>query len=365
MAEIHRSCRVRQTPFTQGVEAAGVSSYTVYNHMLLPTVFESLEADYAHLKHHVQVWDVSCERQVSIKGADAAKLMRLISPRDISRMKDDQCYYIPCIDSRGGMLNDPVAVKRSENHFWLSLADSDLLLWLSGIATATGMDVEIDEPDVNPLAIQGPKAEALMARIFGPAVHDIRFFRYKVLPFKGAEFVVARSGWSKQGGFEVYVEGSQFGMPLWEALFKAGSDLNVRAGCPNQIERVESGLLSYGSDMGRQHTPFECGLGRFCNSPDEFIGRKALEQEGKNGPSRLIRPIQIEPGETGPCCEPWPLYCDGEWAGQVTSAAWSPDFRVNVAIGMVEQEFWQPGRALQVETPAGRQKAKVCEKFWN
>jgi dimethylsulfoniopropionate demethylase len=191
MSVISPSRRVRRTPFSAGVEAAGVNGYTVYNHMLLATCFESVEADCAHLKEHVQVWDVSCERQVSIKGPDALRLMRMISPRDMGRMADH----------RGGMLNDPVALKLASDHYWLSLADGDLLQWVLGLAVAHGMDVEIDEPDVSPLAVQGPKADELMARVFGDAVRDIRFFRYRRLSFERRDFVVARSGWPKQGGF--------------------------------------------------------------------------------------------------------------------------------------------------------------------
>ncbi len=358
------SRRVRETPFTPGVRAAGAKAFTVYNHMLLPTVFESLEADYAHLKRHVQVWDVACERQVSIKGPDAERLMRLISPRDIGRMQADQCYYVPCVDAAGGMLNDPVAVRRGPDHFWLSLADSDLLLWVLGVATAMDMDVEITEPDVSPLAVQGPRAEALMERVFGSEIHEIRFFRYRMLPFEGREFVVARSGWSKQGGFEIYVEGRAYGMPLWEALFRAGADLNVRAGCPNQIERIEGGLLSYGSDMRRENTPYECGLGRFCNSPDDFIGRKALEREAETGPARRIRPVEIGGAPLGTPTDAWPLLAEGRQVGQVASAAFSPDFEVNVAIGMVERSHWDAGTQLEIETPDGIRPALVRDRFW-
>ena len=171
--------------------------------MLLPSYFESYKADYRHLKEHVQVWDVAVERQVSIKGPDTLRLMKMMSPRDMDRMADDQCYYVPICDHNGGMLNDPVAIKLAQDHYWLSLADGDLLQYALGLAIASNMDVEIVEPDVAPLAVQGPKADELMSRVFGDDVRDIRFFRYKRMAFMDTEFVVARSGWSKQGGFEI------------------------------------------------------------------------------------------------------------------------------------------------------------------
>ena len=244
MAMISPSRRLRRTPFSAGVEREGVKAYTVYNRMLLPTVFESVEADYHHLKKHVQVWDVSCERQIELRGPDASRLMQMLTPRDLRAMLPGQCFYVPIVDETGGMLNDPVAVKLSEDRWWISIADSDLLFWVKGIAHGYRLDVLVDEPDVSPLAVQGPKADDLMARVFGDSVRDIRFFRFGHFDFEGHDMVVARSGYSKQGGFEIYVQDSAAGMPLWDALFAAGQDLEVRAGCPNLIERIESGLLS-------------------------------------------------------------------------------------------------------------------------
>ena len=218
MALIAPSRRLRRTPFSDGVEAAGVGAYTVYNHMLLPTFFESLEADYHHLKKHVQVWDVACERQVELRGPDAARLMQTLTPRDLRGMLPGQCLYVPIVDETGGMLNDPVAVKISEDRYWISIADSDLLLWVKGIANAYRFEVLVDEPDISPLAIQGPKSDELAARVFGEDIRNLRFFRFGYFNFKGQDVSIARSGYSKQGGFEIYVDGSEWacrsGTPL-------------------------------------------------------------------------------------------------------------------------------------------------------
>jgi dimethylsulfoniopropionate demethylase len=363
---ISHSRRLRSTPFTPGVEASGVKGYTVYNRMLLPTVFESVEYDYHHLKQHVQVWDVAVERQIELNGPDATVLMQMLTPRDLSKMQSDQCYYVPITDNDGKMLNDPVAIKHSDTRWWISIADSDLLFWIKGLAVGKGLNVDVFEPDVSPLAVQGPKADELMARIFGNEVRDIRFFRYKRLPFGDISFIVARSGYSKQGGFEIYVEGTENGMPLWDALFAAGEDLNVRPGCPNLIERIEGGLLSYGNDMTMDNTPLECGLGKFCKPVEgnEHIGHAAMAKELVDGPSRQIRAISIGGDPLVPARAAWPLMNEGVQVGQVTSAAWSPDFETNVAIGMVDVACWKDGTELTVETPQGARPAVVREEFW-
>jgi len=365
MAVIAPSRRIRRTPFTEGVEAAGVKGYTVYNHMLLPTVFRSVQEDYHHLKNAVQIWDVSVERQVELRGPDAARLMQMLTPRDLRGMLPGQCYYVPIVDETGGMLNDPVALKLSEDRWWISIADSDLLFWVKALAYGYRLDVLVDEPDISPLAVQGPLADDLMARVFGDAVRAIKFFRFGWFDFQGVSMAVARSGYSKQGGFEIYVDGTKNGMPLWNALMEAGKDLDVYAGCPNLIERIEGGLLSYGNDMTRENTPHECGLGRFCSTQTAIgcVGRDALLRVAKEGPTQQIRAIAID-GDIPVCDQVWPIIAKGKRVGQVTSAAKSPDYDTNVAIGMVRMTHWDQDTVLEVQTQDGPRTATVHENFW-
>ncbi|MEM6385536.1 MAG: dimethylsulfoniopropionate demethylase [Pseudomonadota bacterium] len=366
MVALSLSRRLRRTPFSDGVEAAGVKAYTVYNHMLLPTVFRSVEEDYRHLKEAVQVWDVACERQVELRGPDAGRLMQMLTPRDLRGMLPGQCYYVPIVDETGGMLNDPVAVKLSEDRYWISIADSDLLYWVKGIVQGYRLDVLVDEPDVSPLAVQGPKAEDLVAAVFGDSVRSVRFFRFGQFQFEGRELVVARSGFSKQGGYEIYVEGSDIAMPLWNALFEAGKSMDVHAGCPNAIERIEGGLLSYGNDMTDDNTPHECGLGRFCNTQTAIgcIGRDALLRVSKEGPVQQIRAISID-GPPVPVCDHWfPVVAGTKKVGRISSAAWSPDHQTNVAIGMVRMTHWDADTEVTVVTPDGPRDAVVHEAFW-
>ena len=357
------SRRINSTPFSDQVEACGVKAYTVYNSTLLATVFASLEEDYWHLRRYVQLWDVSCERQVELRGPDAGRLLQLMTPRDIGRMATGQCAYCPLVDEAGGMINDPVVLKHGEDRYWLSISSSDVLLWAKGLALGLGLDVAVEEPEVSPLAVQGPEAENLMARVFGEDVRSIRFFRFQHLVFEGHSLVVARSGWSKQGGFEIYLDAPQLAGALWAALWRAGEDLNVGPGCPNLIERIEGGLLSYGTDMTRANNPFECGLERYCrlDGPD-FLGKAALVRLHREGVARGVRGLRFGGEPTQPCRAPLQLQAAGAFAGIVTSAAWSPRFEANIAIAMVERDCWQPGTSVSVELPGGSWcDGVVCE----
>ena len=178
---IAKSRRLRGTPYTSRIEKQGVTAYTIYNHMLLPAAFGSLEDSYHHLKEHVQVWDVAAERQVEITGKDAAKLVQLMTCRDLSKSKDGRCYYCPIIDDNAGLINDPVVLRFNENKWWVSIADTDVILFAKGLAIGNKFDVNIIEPEVDIMAVQGPKSFKLMEKVFGEKITNLKFFGLIIL----------------------------------------------------------------------------------------------------------------------------------------------------------------------------------------
>jgi len=353
--------RVRSTPFTSRIESFGITSYTVYNHMLLATQIVDVEDDYWHLRRAVQVWDVSCERQVEICGPDAARLAQMLTVRDMREFPIGRCGYAPVVDGDGHLINDPVVTKVGDDRFWFSVSDSDVVLWAGGIAHALGLDVRVFEPDVWPLAVQGPYAEDVIATVFGEAVRDIRFFRFAPLPFEDHELIVARTGWSAQGGFEIYVDDAELGGRLFDAVMIAGDQHDIRPGCPNLIERLEAGLMTYGSDITRDDTALEAGLGRFCalEAPIEAIGIEALRRQKAEGVRRQIASIAIDGDRLPICRDPWPVIADGRQVGSVTSAAWSPRLEINVALSMMAIEHAAVGSTVVVDTPDGARRATV------
>lgn len=362
---LNMSRRIRRTPYTDRVEAVGVRGFSVVNHMLLPKAFQrSVEEDYWHLREHVQIWDVSCQRQVEITGPDAARLVQRMTPRDIGNARVGQCLYVPLVDETGGMINDPVLLKLAEDRFWLSIADSDVLLWAKGLAIGAGMNVRVEEPDVSPLSLQGPKAEDLMAALFGEEIRSIRFFRFGWVDFQGTKQLVARSGYSKQGGFEIYLQDGSLGEALWDMVWEAGQAFDITPGCPNLIERIEGGLLSYGNEMTRENNPLECGLENYCqlDGSIDFIGLNALQEVRDRGIDRIMRGVAFGGPPCPPCGKPWPvMVADGEQkqVGQITSAAFSPRLKTNVGLTMIDEKYWSAGQTVTVLSADGENREGV------
>jgi dimethylsulfoniopropionate demethylase len=357
------SRRTRSTPFTSRVEAAGVQGYTVYNHMLLPTNFRGVEEDYWHLRSKVQLWDVGCERQVEVAGPDAAKLAQMLTVRDLRTFAVGRCGYAPVCDHDGKLINDPVVLRLAEDRFWFSVADSDVLLWAGGIALAAGLDVSVTEPDVWPLAVQGPLAEDVVAAVFGEEARAIRFFRFARLSFSGHSMVVARSGWSAQGGFEIYVDDADLGGALYDAIMQAGGPHDVGPGCPNLIERIEAGLISYGNDVTRADTALEAGMARYCSldAPIDAIGIEALRRQAAVGVKRVMCGFTVEGDRVPAPRDPWPIMHGDAMVGQATSVAWSPRLGTNVALGMLATDHIAVGSTVTIVAPDAPRRATVVE----
>ena len=360
---IAKSRRLRGTPYSSRIEKQGVTAYTIYNHMLLPAGFGSLEDSYFHLKENVQVWDVAAERQVEISGKDSAKLVQLMTCRDLSKSKVGRCYYCPIIDDKAGLINDPVILKLDEERWWISIADSDVILFAKGLAIGKKFEVKIFEPNVDILAVQGPKSFELMEKIFGKKITEMKFFGFDYFEFAGAKHLIARSGWSKQGGYEIYVENTKSGLALYDKLFDVGKELNVKAGCPNLIERIESALLSYGNDMDNDDNPLECGLEKYVNleANINFLGKEKLKEVKKKGITRKLMGVMIEAKEIN-MAKSIELFNDKNLKiGELRSGTYSPHFEKVIGIAMLEKPYWEVSQTFKMSINDSTFEGKVCD----
>ena len=360
---IAKSRRIRSTPYTSRIEKQGVTAYTTYNHMLLPAAFGSLEDSYNHLKNDVQVWDVAGERQVEISGKDSAKLVQLMTCRDLSKSKDGRCYYCPIIDDQAGLINDPIVLRLSENKWWLSIADSDVILFAKGLAIGHKFDVKIIEPNVDIMAVQGPKSFKLMEKVFGEKITKLKFFGFDYFDFKGTKHLIAKSGWSKQGGYEVYVENTKSGLKLYDHLFEIGKEFNVKPGCPNLIERVESALLSYGNDFDNNDNPFECGFDQYVSLDGDinFLGKEKLKQVKLKGAQKKLMGVKIDikeislTGSKNLCDE------NNNIIGELRSACYSPHFQMVIGIAMVQKSHWEATQSFKIQINDNTFNGNVCD----
>ena len=360
---IAKSRRLRSTIYSSRIENQGVTSYTIYNHMLLPAGFEGgLEETYEHLKNHVQVWDVAAERQIEIKGKDAYQLVQLMTCRDLSNAKDGKCYYCPIIDENGGMINDPVVLKFSDEKWWISIADSDVMLFAKGLAIGKKLEVSISEPDVNIMAVQGPKAFNLLEKIFGKEILDLKFYNFKYFNFQSTKHLIARSGWSKQGGVEIYVENSQSGLELYDLLFEQGKEFNVKPGCPHLIERIEGALLSYGNDMDINDNPLECGLEKFVNLDTniEFLGKDNLIKIKNSGIEKKLMGVKINLDKIN-LRSAINLTIDDKIIGEIRSAVFSPTFNKVIGIAMINKPYFTNKGNFDILIYSKKYVGEICD----
>ncbi len=357
--------QIRKSPFFDATVRWGATGFSVYNHMYIPRDFGDPEKNFWNLVNDAILCDVAVERQVEITGPDAFQFIQLLTPRDLSKLSIGQCKYVLITNEKGGILNDPVLLRLGENHFWLSLSDSDILLWAQGVAVNSGLNVSIEEPDVSPLQLQGPKSREIMVKLFGENIRDLKYYWLKELELDGIPLVVSRTGWSTELGYELFLRDGSQGDRLWEMIMTAGNEYGLQPGHTSSIRRIEGGMLSYHADADIQTNPFEMGLERLVSldSDINFIGKKALIEIQKKGIKRQQIGLEIVGDSlTGPNTIFWEIFCDEKIIGKVTSAVFSPRLEKNIALAMVDKNFTEIGLKLSVEINGVLRDAIIVEK---
>ncbi|KRP20599.1 MAG: glycine cleavage system protein T [Rhodobacter sp. BACL10 MAG-120419-bin15] len=348
--------QIRKSPYFEATIRWGAKGYSVYNHMYIPRDFGNPEENFWNLVNDAILCDVAVERQVEITGPDAAEFVQMLTSRDLSKMAVGQCKYILITNADGGLLNDPILLRLAQNHFWISLADSDILLWAQGVAVHAGLDVSIDEPDVSPLQLQGPKSGNIMQALFGDSILDLKYYWLRELELDGMPVLVSRTGWSSELGYEIYLRNSAHGDALWERIMAAGEPFGLKPGHTSSIRRIEGGMLSYHADADNKTNPYELGLDRLVNLDIEadFIGKAALRRIKEQGVSRKQVGLIID-GEPlqGPNTSYWEIKKDGVTIGKVTSAIYSPRLEKNIALAMVVSEHAVLGLEVKVVNKSG------------
>jgi len=357
--------QIRKSPYFESTVKWGATGFSVYNHMYIPRDFGSPEKNFWNLTEKSILCDVAVERQVEITGPDAYKFIQLLTPRDLSKLSIGQCKYVLIVNNDGGILNDPVLLRLAENHFWLSLADSDILLWAQGVAVNSGLNVKISEPDVSPLQLQGPTSGKIMEKLFGENIKDLKYYWLKEYKLNNIPLIVSRTGWSSELGYEIYLRDGSKGNELYETIMEAGKEYGLQPGHTSSIRRIEGGMLSYHADADINTNPFELGLDRLVNLEGDinFIGKEALKKIKKEGIKRIQVGLEID-------CEPlsgpntifWPVLKNDLNIGKVTSAVYSPRLKKNIALAMVDVQYSALDNKLAIVIDKKKVNCKVVEK---
>ncbi len=357
--------QIRKSPFFDSTVKWGATGFSVYNHMYIPRDFGDPEKNFWNLVKSAILCDVAVERQVEITGPDAYKFVQLLTPRDLSKLGISQCKYVLITNNEGGILNDPVLLRLAENHFWLSLADSDVLLWAQGLAVNSNLNVKITEPDVSPLQLQGPNSGQIMTKLFGDSIKDLKYYWLREVNLDGIPLVVSRTGWSSELGYELYLRDGSKGNELWEKIMSAGKDFDLQPGHTSSIRRIEGGMLSYHADADINTNPFELGLDRLVSLDNDinFIGKDALKKIKKEGIKRKQVGLEIDCSAlVGPNTTFWPLLSNNKNVGKVTSAVYSPRLKKNIALAMVDIKYSKIDIELEVEINDKKFKCIIVEK---
>ena len=333
--------RIRKSPFFEETVKAGATNFTTYNHMIMPVGYTSLEEEYKSLIEDVTLWDVAGERQVQIIGEDAAKFVQYLTPRNLSTFKNGFCRYAFLTDENGGIINDPLILKFNDQKFWLSLADSDALLWCKGVALSGKFKVEIDEPEACPLSLQGPKSKDLMKKISNSddSIMSLKYYQFIETRLFDLDLIVARSGWSNQFGYEIYIKKEEDGGALWRGLMEAGKEFNIVPSCPNQIDRIEAGMISHLGDTTLDENPLELNLPKFydLDQEAEFVGKQALKKIQQDGIKKQFTGFKISGKKIGYNMGRIPVKNESnEKFGFITSCIYSPNFGCNIGLGYID-----------------------------
>ena len=356
--------RIRKSPFFEETIKYGATNFTTYNRMTMPVGYTTPEQEYQSLINDVTLWDVAAERQIEIIGEDAAKFVQYMTPRNLSTFKDGFCRYAFMTDENGGIINDPLILKFSENKFWLSIADSDAILWCKGVALSGKFNVRISEPEACPLSLQGPRSKELIRKATNddPAIMGLKYYQFIETNLFGLDIVIARSGWSNQFGYEIYITREVDGPALWNALMEAGKEFKIVPSCPNQIDRIEAGMISHQGDTSLAENPLELNLPKFydLDQEAEFVGKEALLKIREEGIKKQFTGFKISGKKIGYNMARIPLLDkNNEKIGFVTSCIYSPNFGCNIALGFIEINLINSEEIYQIDHDGEKREVEV------
>ncbi|WP_309131056.1 aminomethyltransferase family protein [Brevibacterium sp.] len=320
-------------------------------------------AEYQPLVNDVTLWNVAVERQIQVKGPDAEAFVDYVITRDATKIPVMRARYVILCNEAGGILNDPILLRVAIDEFWFSLSDTDLMLWLQGVNVGKKFDVTIQEIDVAPVQVQGPKSVDVIADLVGEEGRELPSYGLMEAQVGGHDVIISQTGFTGEKGYEIYLkDATKYAEDMWNAVLEAGQPYNLRVVAPSHHRRIAAGILSWGQDMDFETLPFQVNLGYQVPRKKEadYIGKARLEEaraqlDAGNPPYRTQLVGLLLGGKpiTDYAPDFW-LVSDSPGSdpvGYVTSPWYSPELEANIAMAHVPVDSSALGTEFWVQLP--------------
>ncbi|MBO8171265.1 MAG: glycine cleavage system aminomethyltransferase GcvT [Bacillaceae bacterium] len=332
----------------------------------LPVQFSGILEEHRAVRERAGLFDVSHMGEIVVQGPDALALIQKLVTNDASKLADNQAQYSAMCYPDGGTVDDLLIYKRGDQDYVLVVNAANIEKDFEWIQEHAEGDVTIRNisDEVALLALQGPHAEQILQKLTDEALAAIKpfYFKQDVSIAGNKTMMVSRTGYTGEDGFEIYLP-AEHAIDVWKAILDAGEEEGVLPcglGARDTL-RFEARLPLYGQELTKEITPIEAGIG-FAVKVDkevDFIGKAILAEQKKNGAPRKL--VGIEMIDRGIPRSHYPVYAEGRQVGEVTTGTQSPTLKKNVGLALIESEFAELGREVEVEIRKKRLKAEIVK----
>lgn len=336
----------------------------------MPVEYSGIIDEHMAVRTQAGLFDVSHMGQIELAGPDALAAVQWISSNDASRLAIGQIQYSALTTPEGTFVDDILVYRMAEQHFMLVVNAGNIMKdyeWMRARVTERGADVNVvnASPRYALIAIQGPKAEAILQRLTAIELPAIKYYWFAHGEVAGIRVTVSRTGYTGEDGFEVFVPPAQ-AEAVWNALLDAGADDGLKPcglGARDTL-RLEASMRLCGSDMDEQTTVVEAGLSWIVGwKKDSFLGAERLHSQKAGALERKL--VGFEMVDRAIARHGYPVM-DGDTAvGVVTSGTQTPFLKKAIGLAMVPLRLTAPGTPLQIEIRGRRVAAVVVpEPFY-
>jgi aminomethyltransferase len=317
----------------------------------MPVEYAGITQEHVAVRTRAGLFDVSHMGEIEVKGLEALRLLQWVTSNDVARLQDGQAQYSALMYPAGSAVDDCIVHRLGANHYFLCVnaanTDKDFD-WIVRHNTF-GAEVRNVSDEYTQLALQGPRAAAILARVTAAEFSSLRYYWFMSAKCCGLEGLLARTGYTGEDGFEFYFPPAE-SERVWNELLEAGKPdglVPVGLGARNTL-RLEAGYALYGHELDEETTLLEANLGWIAKlDKGDFLGREVLARQKKEGLRKKL--IGFEMTDRGICRDGYNILIDGNSAGRVTSGSYAPFLKKSIGLGYVPPQLASEGREIQID----------------